>query len=145
MENEKKIKLLQTVYAAALADSALRMGREGVLGKITEEKRAEQMATGANRATQFGVATTEEVFSKLSDIFACADWQTERNGREVSALATRCMLCALAKRMGAPSPCRIYCLDPMEGMVKGLQPGASFTAEETLYDGTKCRVTVTEP
>jgi len=145
MENEKKIKTLQTVYAAALADSVLRLEREGVLEKVTAAKRTEQMATGAQRAAQFGAASSEDVFANLVETFGCANWQTKREGNTVTAQATGCMLCALAKRMGAASPCRIYCLDAMEGMVKGLKPGTEFTVEETLYDGTSCRVTVKEP
>lgn len=145
MEPEKKAKTLQMVYAAALADTVLRLGREGVLEKVTAQKRAEQMATGTQRAAQFGISSTEEAFAKLAELFECANWRTEREGNTVKARSSQCMLCALAKKMGAQSPCHIYCLDAMEGMVKGLTPGAEFIAEETLYEGTACRVIVKEP
>jgi hypothetical protein len=36
----------------------------------------------------------------------------------------------------------LHCLDPMEGMVKGLEPGAGFYVRETLWDGRKCRIDV---
>jgi len=32
----------------------------------------------------------------------------------------------------------------MEGMVKGLNPHATFAVEETLWDGEKCRVLVND-
>jgi hypothetical protein len=49
---------------------------------------------------------------------------------------------SIAKKMNAPAPCSLYCLDPMEGMVKGLDPQADFSVEETLWNGEKCRVRV---
>ena len=42
--------------------------------------------------------------------------------------------------MGAGNPCRLYCLDPFEGMVKGLDPNATFIVKETLFKGQRCRV-----
>jgi hypothetical protein len=43
--------------------------------------------------------------------------------------------------MDAPSRRRLYCLDPMEGMVNRLKkPEAEFVVEETLWDGGKCGV-----
>ena len=39
MELEQKIKMLQVIYAGALADSVLRMGKEGILEKVALEKR----------------------------------------------------------------------------------------------------------
>jgi hypothetical protein len=48
----------------------------------------------------------------------------------------------MVKKAGGPSPCRLYCLDPLEAMGKGLAAGAGFDVEETLYDGGQCRVRV---
>jgi hypothetical protein len=142
MESEKKLKLLRMFYAGVLADSVLRLGREGVLEKVTAEKKAEQMLTGKARAQQLGIQTPNQVFEVLPDIFGCADWTVENNEAGFTAKATNCMLCALAKKMGAPCPCNIYCLDAMEGMVKGLNPEAVYQVESTLWDGGQCRVTV---
>ena len=65
MEAEKKVLILQMVYTAALADSVFRLGKEGVLGKVTAQKRQEQMLTGKVRAQQFGVTKPEDVFSNF--------------------------------------------------------------------------------
>ena len=142
METEKKIKMLQMFYAAALTDSVLRLHKEGVLDKVTAEKKREQLASGKIRAAQLGIESSEQVFSVLSDIFGCANWTTVQAQNGFSAKASNCMLCAMAKRVGAPSPCSIYCLDAMEGMVKGLSPDADYRVESTLFDGTECRVSV---
>lgn len=142
MDAQEKVKMLQTLYAGALADSVLRLGREGVLEKVTREKRSEQMAGGAVRAKQFGTTTIEEVFLKLADLMGCANWTVESTSDGCHATATRCMLCAMAKKMGAPQPCSIYCLDPMEGMAKGIEPGITFTTDSTLWDGEKCSVQI---
>lgn len=147
MEPAEKIKMLQVMYAGALADAVLRMGNEGVLEKVAEQKRSEQMTNGKGRATQLGIAKPKEVFTKLSALMGCADWTVSPGAGEsgFTANASRCMLCAMAKKLGAQSPCRMYCLDPMEGMVKGLDGGASFEVQETLFMGRQCRVAVQSP
>ncbi len=142
MEPQEKIKLLQTIYAGALADSVLRMGREGILEKVRNEKRAEQMASGGMRTKQLNVQSAEEVFLKLTDLMGCANWIVETTESGCRATATGCMLCAIAKKTGAQQPCSIYCLDPMEGMAKGVEPDITFTAESTLWDGGKCSVNI---
>lgn len=142
MDNEKHIQLLQMTYAHVLADSVLQLGQEGVLENVTRRKRQEQLAAGEKKAAQFGMSRPEEVFTTLSAFFRCAQWQIIAQNGGFTAEANSCVLCALAKKMGAPSPCRIYCLDPMEGMVKGVEPEAEFVIQETLWDGQKCRVEV---
>lgn len=142
MDAERKVKMLQAVYAGALADSVLRMGNAGILEDVTREKRQEQMQTGRLRAAQFGAEKPEQVFEKLVELFACANWKTEKTDDGFEAVSTGCMLCALAKRMNAQSPCSIYCLDVMEGMVKGLDPQAEYEVKQTLWDTDRCKVTV---
>lgn len=53
-----------------------------------------------------------------------------------------CMFCAMAKKMGAQSPCNIYCMDPMEGMIKGIAQGLTYDVLETLWSGSRCKVEV---
>lgn len=142
MELEQKVKLLQIIYAGALADATLRMGREGIIEKVTSEKREEQMVTGKSRAAQFGIGKPEEVFIKLSELFGCANWTVESDMEGFTAEATGCMLCEMAKKMGTQSPCNIYCLDPMEGMIRGIDPDLTYHVMETLWSSQKCRVDV---
>jgi hypothetical protein len=144
MESNEKIRMLQTIYAGAMADHVLRLGNEGVLEKVTAQKKAEQMYTGKGRATQMGITRIDEVFTRLSDIMGCADWQVSvsDDGSEYTAVASRCMLCSFAKRMGTQSPCQIACLDPMAGMVHGLAENAAYHVESTLFDGPGCKVLV---
>lgn len=142
MENEKKIQILQLTYAAVLADAVLRMGREGVLEKVTREKKDEQMLRGKMNAEQFGITHQEDVFLTLSDIFNCAIWEIIPEPGGFSAEAKACKLCGFAKKFGAQKPCNLYCLDPMEGMVKGLDGNLNFIVQETLWDGQKCKVEV---
>ena len=142
MELEQKVKLLQIVYAGVLADSVLRLGREGILDKVTLEKRKEQMLTGKSRAAQFGIVKPEEVFIKLSELFSCANWVVESDTNSFTAEATGCMLCAMAKKIGTQSPCNIYCLDPMEGMIRGIDKDLTYDVKETLWSSQKCKVEV---
>lgn len=142
MEMERKLKLLQGMYAGVLADSVLRLGREELLEKVTEEKRAEQMKIGKIQAAQLGITKPREVFEVLSEIFGCANWKIVESEKGFAAEATACMLCSLAKRMGAQSPCKIYCLNPMEAMIKGIENEAEFTVQETLWEGQRCHIDI---
>jgi hypothetical protein len=130
-------------YAGALADAVLQLNKESVLINVTERKRREQLATGKMRAAKFGIAKPEEVFLKLAELFGCAQWEIINNPEGgFTAQTTTCKLCAIAKKSGAPAPCHLYCLDPMEGLVQAVKPDATYTVAETLWDGTKCRVKV---
>jgi hypothetical protein len=143
MDTDKAYQLLQVAYAAVLAEATAQFAREGILERVVERKRAEQMVTGKMKAAQFGITTPEEVFTRLSEIFNCALWTISPENGGFAAEARACKLCAIAKKMNAPAPCWLYCLDPMQGMVKGLDPQAEFKVEETLWNGEKCRVKVT--
>ena len=142
MENEEKIQILQLTYAGVLADAVLQMGREGVLEKVTQQKKKEQMLTGKMKAENFGITQPEEVLLRFSEIFNCAKWEIISEPGGFSAEAKACILCGLAKKIGAQKPCNIYCLDPMEGMVKGLDANLNITVHDTLWDGQKCKVEV---
>jgi len=142
MEKDRIVQLLQLTYAAVLADATAQFHKEGVLEKVTERKKEEQMVSGKMKAAQFGISSPEAVFSELSKIYNCALWTIRPENGGFIAESGACKLCAIAKQIKAPSPCHLYCLDPMEGMVRGLNPGADFQVEETLWDGEKCRVLV---
>ena len=142
MQNEKKIQLLQLTYAAVLADATAQFAKENVLQNVIQRKKAEQMATGKMKAGQFGITSPQAVFTRLAEVFNCAAWEIESSGQWFVAETPSCKLCAIAKKINAPAPCYLYCLDPMEGMVKGLNPNATFIVEETLWEGKKCRVLI---
>ncbi len=142
METEKKLKLLQMFYAGALADSTLRLHKEGILEKVTAEKKTEQLANGKLRAAQLGIQRPVEVFEVLPEVFGCANWHTEGTAESFEATATGCMLCGLAKKLGAGCPCNIHCLDAMEGLVRGVDENAQYDVISTLWDQTKCKVVV---
>ena len=144
MQNEEDSQLLQLTYVAVLADATAQFAKENVLQNVKQRKKAEQMATGKMKAEQFGITSPEAVFTRLAEVFNCAAWEIRNAEKEFVAETTTCKLCAIAKKINAPAPCYLYCLDPMEGMVKGLNPHATFAVEETLWDGEKCRVKVND-
>lgn len=142
MNPDQHIRLLQLAYANVLADAVLQMTIEGVLERVTERKRQEQIEQGAAKAANFGITSPEDVFTALGTAFGCTTWTVTPRGDGVEAETGSCLLCALAKQKGADSPCRLYCLDPIVGMVKGLDPGAEMKVHETLWNGSACRVEV---
>ena len=142
---EQKLKTLQLYYAAALADVVVRFGNEGVLDKITEQKRSEQMKNGAGLAARFGVTEPKMAIEKTRDTYGCADWVCTDTDSGFRAVATKCTLCAISKQMGGFNPCCIYCLSPMEAMMKGVSPEAVVSITGTLWDSDKCEITVIPP
>jgi hypothetical protein len=142
MELEHKFKMLQMAYVGVLVDSLRWYTKEGILEKVTEEKRKEQFISGKQRLSQFGISEPEQVFIKLSDLFNCACWKIDKKNSYFSAEAKGCLLCAASKKFMTGSPCNIYCLDPIEAMIKAIDPSIQFKVEETLWDGGKCKIEV---
>jgi hypothetical protein len=142
METERHIQFLQTAYAGALAETVIQYGKEGVLERVTDRKLRENLVSGKMRANQFGITTPEDTFVKISELFGCAKWKITGDSNSFIAETGGCMLCGIAKKIGAPNPCHLYCLDPMEGLVKAVKPEAVYTVEETLWEGSKCRISV---
>jgi len=142
MELENRVRVLENVYVGVLADAVKWFSKEGILGKVREERRSEQMLFGREKAKQFGIEKQEEVFMCVSEIFNCAVWEISQEPYGFSAETSECKLCALAKKLSTESPCNLYCLDPMEGMVKGLTPNSKYIVRETLWGGQKCKIDV---
>ena len=140
---EQKLKTLQLGYAAALADSVVRYGNEGILDKITEQKRSEQMRNNAGLAARFGVSEPKQAIEKTRDTYGCANFVCTDTSGGFEAIATSCLLCSISKQMGGRfSPCRIHCLSPMEAMVKGVSPDSDFRVISTLWESDKCVIKV---
>ncbi|MGC4121618.1 MAG: L-2-amino-thiazoline-4-carboxylic acid hydrolase [Myxococcales bacterium] len=142
MDTERKLAVVRMTYAAVLAENAKALAAAGALEATEKARRAEQLSTGKAKAERMGVVTPEQAFTTTAEIFDCASWRLEPEANGFSAKASRCTLCAMAKRLGAPSPCRLSCLDPLEGMVRGLDPEATFEVRQTLFEGTECEVRV---
>ncbi len=144
MRLEERVKILESAYVGIQADAVRCLGNEGVLEKVTQQKKNEQLALGKLQAERFGIQNAEEVFLKLSEVFGCASWEISRDGDQFLAEAKACKLCAVAKKIGNACPCYIYCLNPMEGMVKGISPNSTFNVKELLWEGQKCCIEVKE-
>ncbi len=142
MDLEARVKTLELAYAGIQADAIRLFDQEGILEKVTEQKYREQLAMGKRQAEQFGIKKPEEVFKRLSEIFNCAVWEIGEGEDGFTAVSHACKLYAVAQRAGKVSPCRIYCLNPMEGMVKGLDPDGTFEVKSTLWDGPRCEIRV---
>jgi hypothetical protein len=146
MDTQQHLRLLQITYAAQLADAVRQYGQAGILERVTAEKREERRRTAAAQAAQLGITLPQAAFATSAELFGCADWTvTETGDASFDATATRCLLCAMVKKAGGPRPCHIFCLDPIEAMVRGLQPEARFEILETLYESDHCRVRVSLP
>lgn len=146
MNPEMKVTMLQNIYAAALAESINTYKKLGAHATIVENKKLHQPASAPRMNQMIGAQTAEDVFTNLSSLFGCANWQVEETTSKLTATATTCKLCALSKQMGGANPCNGWCLDPMRAMIQTLEsPGVvpdSFTILETLYASDKCLITI---
>jgi len=143
MDTDRKLAVVRMTYAAVLAENVKALAAAGALEATERARRVEQLATGKAKAERMGIASPEQAFTTTAEIFDCASWRLEpgADGGFV-ARASRCTLCAFAKKLGAPSPCRLTCLDPLEGMVRALAPEAGFEVRRTLFEGPECEVRV---
>jgi len=142
METEKKLQILQTVYAAAQVDAVSQYVREGILGSVLAARKASRASTSAQVTALLGVGTPQEVFTRLAEIFGCAAWKILPTAEGFDAVTEVCRMHAIARRTQAPSPCELVCLEPLRGMLEVLDAEAEFIVEETLFDGKSCRVRV---
>jgi hypothetical protein len=146
MEIEKRLALLQYTYAASIAETVNTYEKLKVLNDIVEMRKERQAQSALSLNRQLGVETVEDVFSKLSEVYGCANWAVEKTDDGYVATATACKLCALSKKMGGANPCNGWCLDPMFTMITviGKIDGGNITVESTLMDGDCCKVFIKE-
>lgn len=146
MDTEKKLALLQNTYAAALAETANTYARMNVLERVVATKAERQEQTAKAMLNMMGIASADEVFTTLAEVFGCADWHTAPTKNGFIATAKACKLCALSKRMGGANACQGWCLNPMAAMVAklaGREVGdGMFTVRRTLMDSDACEVEV---
>lgn len=142
MSAEKYLFLMRNLYTGLQAEALGRYEKAGILEGVEVEKREQSLAGGKMYCEMLGVTQVKEAFLKPSEIVECARWELCEEERNLTAICKGCKIAAICKKTGITSPCNIYCLNPIEGMIKGLEPGAEFKVESTLMESDKCRVIV---
>jgi len=147
MEMEKKMGILQNVYATVIAESVNIYNNAGILPGVEAQKKTKQSQTAPYMIRQLGIGTIEDVFTQLSEIFGCANWVVEKAPEGLVARAASCKLCAIAKKMGTASPCNGWCIDPMSAMIQAIAKNewstASIETNSTLMKDSECKLTIT--
>ena len=138
MIETRTLKTLQLFYAGALVDAVRQYEAFGILEKVTEKNKREQEHAAAEQLAKLGIQGPEALFTTFSGIFGCADWSMEQDGERLRAKTTACLACAIAKRLGAPAPCAISCVNPFTGLAKALPEARRLAVKETLWDGNAC-------
>jgi len=142
MNNDRHLQLMRNLYTALQAETMARYGKAGIVPEIEEEKRGQSLASGAKNAQMLGVSEPEEAFSVPAAITECASWDIVSMDNGLSATCRGCRLIGMCKAVSTPSPCRMYCLNPIRGMVEALRPGARFEVQSTLWESDRCHVEV---
>ena len=142
MEKEKIIPVLQASFIGILADAVYQYGQEGVIDTVTARRKKAQLLNGERNAAFYGLSSLEEVFTVFCEYFDNTKWNIEKTEKGFIAKTKACKLCAMTKKLEAPSPCNIYCLHALEGMVKGIAPHSEYTVHSTLWNSPSCTVEV---
>jgi len=139
---EKKVNFLENIYIGVLADSVYHYTKENVLHRIIEEKKTEQLKSGSQLVQFLGIKKAEDVFTVSEEVFNCAKWEIVKTESGFIAITKFCKLCSLCKKNGTDKPCDIYCLNPFEGMIKGINKAYGFDILKTLWDNTECKIQI---
>jgi hypothetical protein len=144
MELEKKLSTLQFTYAASVAETVNTLNSLGALDTTVAKRKLRQAQAAPMLNRQVGVESVKDVFSKLVELYGCANWTVQKTSDGYDATATTCMLCALSKKMGGANPCHGWCLDPMIAMIGAVSgiPEDRITVESTLMDSDACRMRI---
>lgn len=138
MTESERLKTLQLMYAGVLVDAVRQYGSFGILENVTEKKRIEQELAARDQVARLGIHTPEDLFTILPEIFGCAAWNPDDSGPVFRVETRSCLMCALAKRLGAPAPCSIYCVNPSRALAWALPVPHDLTVLGTLWDGGSC-------
>ena len=142
METEKRLKMLQLFYAGVLADSIRNYSEAGILGTVESKKEKEQKLAAKGQLAQLNISTPPELFNTFSEIFGCISWNIEEKSGKITARGNFCMLCAIAKKMDIEKPCNMYCINPFNALIEGLENGYKLRIRNTLWESNSCEFEV---
>lgn len=142
MSAEKNLFLIRNLYTNLQAEVLGRYEKAGILKEIEMEKRVQSHTYGKMFCDMLGVSEIKEAFLRPSEIVQCAVWELKEEVNSLEAVCKGCKIASICKKEGNVSPCNMFCLNPIEGMIKGLKPDARFNVESTLMESDKCKVIV---
>ncbi len=139
MEQEMKISTLRQIIIMQALDALENYERTGVLAEVTKMKRERDILSGEKKAELFGITKPEQFLVFNAELIECAIWDIKKENDDIVAIASSCKMCEQAKARELPSPCHLYCINPVDGVVQGVEGGYKLSVEETLWNGTECR------
>lgn len=146
METQKKVNLMQNVYAASLAETVNTYQKLNVLEQVVATKKTRQMQSAQVMIQQLEISSIEDVFLKLYSLFGCSKWIFEETQTEYIAKSEYCKLCALSKKMGGANPCDGWCLNPIKAMINIVSDAAikdeNINVQSTLLYGSCCLIRI---
>lgn len=138
MTETQTLKTLQLFYAGQLVDAVRQYQKFGILENVVKNKQQEQELAAPDQLARLGIKTVDELFTTFSDIFGCASWKIETESTGYKATASSCLACAIARKLGAPAPCAISCINPFTALAKALPVPHTLKAEHVLWDSDSC-------
>lgn len=138
MDLEKNLKTLQLFYAGALVDAVRQYEAQGVLEAVTEAKRREQELAAPEQLRRLGIRSAQAIFAAYTELFGCAEWRVEAEEPELRLRTCSCLARSLAKKLGAPAPCSIFCINPVRAQAAALDTPMQLRVEKTLWESDSC-------
>ncbi len=138
MTAEMKNGVLQQVLFTTIIDSLINYEKHGILADVERERRERDIAEGEAKVQQYGISSAEQFLQFSTETFNCVNWEIEQNEDGFTAVTKKCIVCAMAKQAGAPSPCELTCISPNLGVIKGVDKNSELIVEETLWTGERC-------
>lgn len=135
---EKEFKTLQLFYASALVDSVYHYDQSGILNSVAKKKKQQQALTASTQLQQLSLTIPEELFLYFTKVFGCINWEITKTDKGITAYGKNCLLCSLAKKKKTAEPCSIYCINPIEELLKAMDPSFSLKVEKTLWNDDQC-------
>lgn len=130
--------ILRQVLFMNMLESLKNYKNNGILKKVEKEKADRDILEGPAKVKHYNINSAEQFLKFSSDTFNCAHWSLEHDEEGFTATTDGCVICSLAKKLGAPSPCKMTCISPVRGVIKGIDSNHDLKVLETLWEGNKC-------
>ncbi len=144
MEPSVQTQALQQLVLIQPLEALRNYNNHGILNQVTRENRERDLAGGAAKAASFGFTRPEDILEFDLNVIDCAKWSIQKKTSETIAITKHCKLCNMAKDQELPSPCALFCINPVRGIVEGVEGNYRLDVEETLWNGDCCRFKISK-
>lgn len=138
MTQKEKISVLQLVFAGQIIKEFELIRKKYALTTLLKNEERNALRAAPGRLKQLGLHSVPGVFNFISTVPGFAQWRKRISGNKRTYVTEACKLRDIARYTGCPQPCKLYCIVPIEALLKGLDRRYSIEVQSTLWDGEHC-------